>query len=78
MQKLQKRLNLLEMDIVGHQNQIDSLTSQVEAFEESGHFDSANIQERQLELVARYDRLQVRSYGNHSQCLLQALLLCDS
>ena len=44
---------------MGHQNQIDSLSSQVEAFEESGHFDSASIQERQLELVARYDGLQV-------------------
>ena len=44
---------------MGHQNQIDSLSSQVEAFEESGHFDSSSIQERQLELVARYDGLQV-------------------
>ena len=53
---------------MGHQNQIDTLSSQVEAFEERGHFDSASIQERQLELVARYDGLQVVHAGkNHGR-----------
>ena len=58
MQKLQRRLNLLEMDISGHRAQIDSLTSQAEDFVENGHFDAASIQQRQQEMKARYDALQ--------------------
>ena len=57
-QKLQRRLNLLEMDISGHRAQIDSLTSQAEDFVDNGHFDAASIQQRQQELKARYDVLQ--------------------
>ena len=57
-QKLQRRLNLLEMDISGHRAQIDSLTSQAEDFVENGHFDAASIQQRQQEMKTRYDALQ--------------------
>ena len=58
-QKLQKRLNLLEMDISGHSSQIESLTEQAKNFEKKGHFDAATIRERQRSLVERYDSLQV-------------------
>ena len=61
MQKLQKKLSLLEMDISVHQEQIDSLSTQAEGFVDAGHFDSDAIQERQQVLVARYGRLQVRA-----------------
>jgi spectrin alpha len=57
-QKLQKKLALLETDISVHREQIDSLTSQAEAFEESGHFDAESIVDRQEELVERYEGLQ--------------------
>lgn len=58
MQKLQKKLALLETDISVHCEQIDSLTSQAEAFEESGHFDAVSIVTRQEELVERYEGVQ--------------------
>ena len=58
MQKLQKKLALLETDISVHREQIDSLTAQAEAFEESGHFDAVSIVTRQEELVERYEGLQ--------------------
>ena len=58
MQKLQRRLNLLEMDVSGHRAQIDSLTSQAEDFVENGHFDAVSIQQRQQELKARYNALR--------------------
>ena len=58
MQKLQKKLALLETDISVHHEQIDSLTAQAEAFEESGHFDAVSIVTRQEELVERYEGLQ--------------------
>lgn len=61
MQKLQKRLGLLEMDISLHQEQIHSLSQQAQQFVKAGHFDSETIRERQEALVARYKGLQVRS-----------------
>ena len=57
-QKLQRRLNLLEMDITGHRAQIESLSSQAHDFVDNGHFDAASIQQRQEELTSRYDDLQ--------------------
>ena len=58
MQKLQKRLALLETDISVHQEQIDTLSSQAKAFESAKHFDAAAIVERQEALVERYQSLQ--------------------
>lgn len=58
-QKLQKRLNLLEMDISGHFSQIDSLSKQAKKFDEECHFDAATIKERQRMLVERYEGLKV-------------------
>lgn len=57
-QKLQRRLNLLEMDISGHRAQIETLSSQAQDFVDNGHFDATSIQNRQDELKARYDALQ--------------------
>lgn len=57
-QKLQRRLNLLEMDISGHQEQINSLSSQADNFAENRHFDAASIVQRQQELKTRYNSLQ--------------------
>lgn len=57
------------MDIIGHQDQIDSLSSQAQAFVTSGHFDFASIQERQLALVARYEGLQVCMYMNENKAI---------
>lgn len=58
-QKLQKRLHLLEMDISGHQSQIEDLSSQAKEFEDNAHFDAATIREKQKQLVERYEGLQV-------------------
>lgn len=58
-QKLQKRLTLLEMDISGHQAQIDSITAQAQQFEDAEHFDALTIQQKQRALVDRYKGLQV-------------------
>lgn len=57
-QKLQRRLNLLEMDISGHRAQIESLSTQAKEFVDEGHFDAASIKQRQQELKARYNALQ--------------------
>lgn len=57
-QKLQRRLNLLEMDISGHRAQIESLSTQAQEFVDNGHFDAASIRQRQRELKSRYDALQ--------------------
>ena len=57
-QKLQKRLNLLEMDIAGHRSQIESLKEQATNFEIAGHFDAPIIREKQRALVTSYDSLQ--------------------
>ena len=57
-QKLQRRLNLLEMDISGHQAQINTLSSQADNFVENRHFDVASIVQRQQELKTRYNALQ--------------------
>ena len=59
-QKLQKRLGQLEMDISVHQEKIDSLSAQAQGFVDAGHFDSAAIRERQETLVEMYDGLRVR------------------
>ena len=58
-QKLQKRLNLLEMDITVHREQISVLSDQAKQFVSAGHFDAAAIQERQEMMEARYQGLQV-------------------
>lgn len=58
-QKLQKRLTLLEMDISGHQSQIESVTTQAQQFEADQHFDTLTIKQRQRALVERYKGLQV-------------------
>ena len=60
-QKLQKRLGRLEMDISVHQEQIDSLSAQAQGFQDAGHFDSEAIRETQEAFVARYEGLQVRA-----------------
>ena len=46
------------MDISSHNDQIETLSTQAQQFEDDGHFDAKSIQERQLELVARYEGLQ--------------------
>lgn len=58
MQKLQKKLTLLETDISVHSEQIDTLSTQAEDFEQKGHFDAAAIVKRQEALVERYEKLQ--------------------
>ncbi len=58
MQKLQKRVNLLEMDISGHMGQIQALNDQARDFEIAEHFDAATIREKQSGLVERYERLK--------------------
>ena len=58
-QKLQKRLALLEADVLVHQEQIDSLSSQAQQFIKAGHFDSEAISERQQALEGRYQGLKV-------------------
>ena len=60
MHKLQKRLALLETDIFVHQEQIDSLSSEAEAFMAADHFDSRTIASTLEALVERYQWLQVR------------------
>lgn len=60
MHKLQKRLALLETDIAVHREQIDSLSSEAEAFIAAGHFDSRSIASTLEALVGRYKCLQVR------------------
>lgn len=64
MQKLQKRLILLENDIASHQEQIDALSAQAQGFVEAGHFDSEEIHKRQETLVAQYEGLQVRGLAS--------------
>ena len=58
MQKLQKKLALLEADISVHREQIDSLSSQARGFKEAGHFDAAAICTRETALVQRYEGLK--------------------
>lgn len=58
MQKLQKKLTLLETDISVHREQIEALSLQAQGFEEAGHFDAVGIIERQKTLVERYEGLQ--------------------
>ena len=60
MQKLQKKLALLEMDIGVHQEQIAALSSEATGFTAAGHFDSGAIMDALEQLVARYQGLQVR------------------
>lgn len=59
-QKLQKRLALLEADVAAHREQIDALSTQARQFVEAGHFDSEAISERQQALEGRYQGLKVR------------------
>ena len=59
MQKLQKCLNLIEIDISGHLSQIESLNAQAEMLYGKSHFNAATIKERQEVLIESYKELKV-------------------
>ena len=58
MQKLQKKLALLETDIGVHREIVDSLSSRAQSFVTAGHFDGQSIAERQALVAARYEGLR--------------------
>ncbi|XP_052834596.1 spectrin alpha chain isoform X3 [Octopus bimaculoides] len=73
-QNLQKKHGLLEADITAHQDRVDGIHVQAQAFVESGHFDVENIQKRKNEVLGRYKSLQEPT-GGRKQKLDDALRL---
>lgn len=57
-QNLQKKTGLLESDINAHQERIDGISSQVEQFEQSGHFDAPSIRQKEQRFLTRYNMLR--------------------
>ena len=58
-QNLQKKLKDLETDIVTRKERIDSAKQTAEQFEQTGHFDSANLKRKTLVVLDKFDALFV-------------------
>lgn len=56
-QNLQKKLKDLESDILARKERVEAVQQQARAFEQQGHFDSANILKRTDSLVGKFSGL---------------------
>lgn len=77
-QNLQKKHGLLEADIMAHQDRIDGIHVQAQAFVESSHFDADNIEKKNAQVLNRYKNLQEPLSGRKQKlddalCLQQFL-----
>jgi len=54
---LQKKVGLLESDVNARKDRSDGLAHQAKEFEESGHFDAANIRAKFQRFMQRYENL---------------------
>ncbi|OQV13288.1 Spectrin alpha chain [Hypsibius exemplaris] len=57
-QNLQKKHELLDQDIVAHQDRIDRVTREADALLAAKHFDSSNIATKRDHMLARFAKLQ--------------------
>ena len=56
-QNLQKKLKDLESDILARKERIESIQASAQQFEQTGHFDAANIARKQTALVNKFNNL---------------------
>ncbi|KAI1305303.1 Spectrin alpha chain [Halotydeus destructor] len=56
-QNLIKKQALLEADVAAHKDRVEGTVMQANGFIEKGHFDAANIQNKQQSLIGRYEAL---------------------
>ncbi|CAM1308143.1 SPTAN1 (predicted), partial [Pycnogonum litorale] len=67
-QNLIKKHQLVEADIMAHEDRIKDMNNQAEGLIDSGQFDSANIQERRESINERYER--VKNLASHRRARL--------
>lgn len=54
---IQKKHNLLESDVQSHRDRIGAFRDQVEAFKQEGHYDAPILEEKQQQVMTRYNAL---------------------
>nr|CDS29622.1 Spectrin alpha actinin [Hymenolepis microstoma] len=54
---IQKKHNLLESDVQSHRDRIGAFRDQVEAFKHEGHYDAPILEEKQQQVMTRYNAL---------------------
>lgn len=54
---IQKKHNLLESDVQSHRDRISAFKDQVEKFKQEGHYDAPILEQKQQQVMARYDAL---------------------
>jgi len=69
-----KKHQLVEADVLAHDDRISDMNGQAESLIESGQFDTANIQEKRQGINERYERVKNLSAHRRS-CLNEALTL---
>jgi len=73
-QNLMKKHQLVEADVLAHDDRISDMNGQADSLIESGQFDTANIQEKRQSISERYERIKNLSAHRRS-CLNEALTL---
>ena len=61
-QNLQKKHDMMESDVLTHQDRMDGIIKTSTIFLECGHFDADNIKVKESVLLERYHAVKVKDY----------------